>query len=151
MNKLFLFTSLFLFSSIANACICPGTDETSQEIYDRVDGIYIVAIVAINKTKKSDKKYSTELVLKLEIIDSIKGKTSGVLKAKAYGHIPKKNINGEIINVTGSCDMGLSFGESYMLAIEYGEIINISRCNPQIINSSQWYELKKIKKELQSQ
>ena len=129
---------------MASACMCPASNETAKEIYDRVDGIYYVAIVGINRVStKNISKSSYELVLDLEIIDSIKGTNSGIINAKARGRIPFVGSKGGHIKATGSCDMHLSFGQSYILAIKNNEEVKISRCNPQILDFK-WSELKNI-------
>ncbi len=150
MFKLFITTLIVILAPFVNACVCPNKIETSEDVYDRVDGIYQVVIVGINIANNSDENRSkTKLILDLKIIDTIKGKEEGILKANAYGNLPIKDDMGKPYFMVTSCDIDLSFGKRYILALEKNESIKISMCSPQILKMNQWNELEKINKKLQ--
>ncbi len=139
---------LVLLNTQSYACMCAGTSDSVEEIYNKVDGIYYVVISSITQSNDNYQggfKSVVNLEIELTIFKTYKGDEFGIILGKGTGRLPYYNENGQLERGGSSCDTDFTFGDYYVIIKNKDEIVDLGLCSKNILEHSKWQELKELK------
>ena len=134
---------LVLFSNHAICCSCAGSNQSIQEIYESVDGIYYTNVNAV-AIKEMRNKYDAVLDVELKVYKVYKGPDIDVINALANGSVPVVQDDGQLMSSMSSCDIPITFGDEYFILIRNDEVVFLSYCSKNIMNKNKVIALKKL-------
>ncbi|MFS1525030.1 hypothetical protein ACL7TT_13130 [Microbulbifer sp. 2304DJ12-6] len=138
--------SIVIFSSPpAKACMCVSKDDSLESVYKGAQGIYLVAISAIQKDGLRQGNESVSLTL--DVLRVLKGESVPQLNAVGYAGFPKVDSTGAITELITSCGMQYIYGSQHIVVKKGSSEIILSKCSENVIRLEQLAALISLIKE----